>query len=173
MRLKDEILMEHSKLQCMKIARWIGNSQQRFDELFYLFLNDEYPAVQRAAWPLSVCVIEHPALIKKHFGKLIANLRRPGLHNAVKRNTIRLLQGLTIPKKYHGEIMDMCFTYISDPDEAAAVKAFSLKVLHDLSKLYPDIKQELRTIIEERWDYETAAFKSRAKRIIAEEHPPG
>ena len=72
MNLRNEILKEHSKAQCKKIETWIGNNQHRFDELFYLFLNDQYRVVQRAAWPLSYCVIHHPQLIKKHFAKLSA-----------------------------------------------------------------------------------------------------
>jgi len=38
--------------------------------------------------------------------------------------------------------------------------------LQNLSKIYPEIKQELKTIIEDRWDHESAAFKSRAKKIL-------
>lgn len=166
MQLREQILKEHSKSNCTTIVQWVGNSQARFDELIQLFLKDDNRVVQRAAWPMSFCVINHPALINKHFGKLIRNLKKPGIHDAVKRNTVRLLQEVAIPEKYHGEIMDTCFTYISSPDEAAAIKAFSLTILDKLSKIYPDIKQELKTIIEERWDYETAAFKSRARKIL-------
>ena len=50
MNLREEILKEHSKTQCNKIVNWIGNSQKRFNELFELFLNDEYRVTQRAAW---------------------------------------------------------------------------------------------------------------------------
>lgn len=167
MELRQQILQEHSKVNCNLIVQWVGNSQARFDELIHLFFNDEYIVVQRAAWPMSFCVIQHPSLINKHFGKLVKNLKKPGVHDAVKRNTVRLLQEVTIPEKYHGEIMDTCFTYISSPDEAAAVKAFSLTILENLSAIYPDIKPELKTIIEERWDYETAAFQSRARKILA------
>ena len=166
MKLRDEILKEHSKEQTGRIVQWVGNSQERFDELFELFIKDEHRVVQRAGWPLSYCVIEHPALIKKHFGRLIKNLDQQGLHNAVKRNTIRLLQAVTIPKKYQGTVMNICFSYIASPDEAVAIKAFSLTVLQNLSKTYPEILPELKLLIEERWDYETAAFKSRAKKIL-------
>ena len=62
--------------------------------------------------------------------------------------------------------MDICFEYISSPTEAIAVKAFALTILENLSKKYPEIKPELKTIIEDRWDYETAAFHSRAKKIL-------
>jgi hypothetical protein len=165
--LRNIILKEHTKANTLKIVNWIGDNQKRFDELFNLFLNDEYRVVQRAAWPLSYCVMANPQFIKKHFGKLLNNLKKAGLHEAVKRNTVRLLQYITIPVKFHGDVMNICFDYISSPTEKPAIKAFSLTVLSNLSKLYPEIKQELKTIIEDRWDYETAAFKSRAKKILA------
>jgi hypothetical protein len=168
MIIRETILAEHSKAQTNKIIKWIGSDQKRFDELFNLFLNDEYRVIQRAAWPLSYCVINHPQLIKKHFTKLIKNLHKPKLHDAVKRNTVRLLEHISIPEKFHGEVMNICFGYISDPREKAAVKAFSLTVLQNFCHKYPEIRQELKTIIEDRWDYETAAFRSRAKKILKE-----
>ena len=166
MKLRDQILKEHSKANCDAIVKWVGDSQQRFDELFDLFLNGEYRVVQRAGWPLSYAVSAHPKFIQKHFSRLLKNLQKPGLHNAVRRNTIRLLQDVTIPQRFQGQVMDLCFDYIHSPTEAIAVKAFALTVLDNLSQQYPEIKPELKTIIEDRWDYETAAFHSRAKRIL-------
>ena len=168
MNLRETILAEHSKAQTNIIINWVGDSQKRFDELFSLFLNDEYRVVQRAGWPLSYIAIAYPKLIVKHFSKLLKNLYKPGLHTAVKRNTVRLLQAIPIPQRFHGEVMNLCFDYISSPYEAVAVKAFSLSILQNLSQQYPDIKQELKTIIEDRWDFETAAFHSRAKKILKE-----
>jgi hypothetical protein len=166
MDLRSTILAEHSKSNCSKIVRWVGTSQKRFDELFNLFLNSEYRINQRAAWPLSYCVMDHPQFIKKHFSKLVKNLHKPGIHDAVKRNTVRLLQHIEIPKKFHGDIMDICFRYLSSPDEPVAIKAFSLTILHNLSKQYAEIKNEIKLIIEERWEHETGAFHSRAKKFL-------
>jgi hypothetical protein len=101
-------LKEHSKAQCTAIVNWVGAKQQRFDKLFNLFLVDEYRVIQRAASPVSNCVIAYPNFITKHWGSLIKNLQKPNLHNAVKRNSIRLLQDISIPKKYQGQIMDIC-----------------------------------------------------------------
>ena len=166
MKLREQILKEHSKANCNAIIQWIGNSQQRFDQLFDLFLKDEYRVVQRAAWPLSYAVIAHPEFIEKHFSKLLKNLDKPGIHNSVKRNTVRLLQDIQIPEKFQGQVMDICFGYISSPTEFVAVKAFALTVLENLSKKYPEIRSELKTIIEDRWDYESAAFRARGKKIL-------
>ena len=147
---------------------WVSDNQQRFDELVRLFLQDEYRIIQRAAWPLSEAVLQHPGLIKKHLKKILGYVKKPGLHDAVKRNTVRLLQAIDIPEKFQGEVMNHCFNYISSPDEKPAVKASALTVLQNLSNQYPEIKQELKTIIEDRWEFESAAFKSRARKILKE-----
>ncbi|MEO6357139.1 MAG: hypothetical protein ABIU77_27325 [Ferruginibacter sp.] len=166
MQLKEEILKEHSKEQCHKIVQWVGKSQQRFDELFALFLQGEYRITQRASWPLSYCVEAHPAFMKNNFESLLNNLQRPGLHDAIKRNTIRLLQYVDIPEKFQGKVMDICFAYVAAPTEAVAIKAFSLTVLGNLAKIYPEILPEIKLLIEEQLPHQTAAFKSRAKHFL-------
>ncbi len=166
LNLREEILAEHNKAQAAKIAAWIGSSQKRFDELIRLFTTDEYRVVQRAAWPIGSIVETQPQLVQKHLPLLVSLLRKPGLHNAVRRNITRLLQYITIPEKLKGDVMDACFSFICDVQEKAAVKAFSLTILEKLAIEYPEILPEIVTVIEERWDYETAAFHSRARKIL-------
>ena len=166
MNLREEILKEHSKAQCSKIVKWVGNDQKHFDELFYLFLNDGYRVVQRAAWPVSYCVIAHPVFISKNWKKLITNLQKPNLHDSVKRNSIRLLQDIEIPEKYHGQIMNICFKYLESPVEPLAVKVFSMTVLGNLAKKYPEIIPELKLLIGEQIPHQTAGFISRAKKTL-------
>lgn len=96
--LREEILREHSKVQCSRIVKWVGDNQQRFNELFNFFLNDEYRVVQRSAWAVSYAVIAHPEFINKHWLAFIKNLKKPNLHDAVKRNSLRFLQDIDIPK---------------------------------------------------------------------------
>ena len=168
MNLRATILKEHSRNTRDKIIKWVGNSQQRFDELFELFITDEDLVMQRAAWPVSYIIIAQPQLIQKHFDRLIKNLGKSKLHAAVKRNTVRLLQDIDIPQRFHGDIMNICFNYVASPEEPAAVKAFSLTILQNLSDQYPEIRNELKLIIDERWNYETAAFRSRARKILKE-----
>lgn len=157
---------EHSKQQCERIVSYIGNDKERFAELVRLFLKGGYRITQRAAWPLSYCVRRHPELIAPYFKPLLDNLARPGIHVAVIRNTMRLLQDVKIPEKYQGRVMNTCFNFIQSPETAIAVKAFSLTVLQHLSRDYPDILPELKLIIEEQWAQAPPAFRSRAKKIL-------
>src|ERR1043165_3280742 len=158
MDLLKEIEKEHSKTQTEKIIKYVGANKDRFAELMKLFLKGEYRVTQRAAWPMSYCVCNHPELISPYFTQIVDLLEKPGVHDAVKRNIVRLLQFVEIPKKYHGQVMNACFDLIADVETAGAIKAFSLTILDNLAKIYPDIRAELKLIIEERWQHETAAL---------------
>lgn len=157
---------EHSKQQTDRIVRYIGKDPDRFAVLIRLFFRGEYRITQRAAWPLSYCVRAHPELIRPYFKALLDNLARKDIHIAVIRNTVRLLQDVDIPKKYHGRVMSICFGFLQDPSIPVAVQAFSLTILQHLAREYPDILSELRLIIEDQWDRATPAFRSRARRIL-------
>lgn len=157
---------EHSKKQTDRIVTYIGKDKDRFAQLIKLFFNGEYRISQRAAWPLSYCVRNHPELINPYFKPLLDNLARKDIHVAIIRNTVRLLQDVTIPKKYHGRVMNICFDYIQTPETPIAVKAFSLTILSHLVADYPDIAGELRLIIEDQWEQAAPAFRSRAKKVL-------
>ncbi len=166
MELEKLLAAEHSKKQCDRIVKYIGNDKQKFAALMQLFFKGEYRITQRAAWPMSYIVQEHPALITPYFKKLLDYLDKPGIHVAIIRNTVRLLQDVEIPAKFQGRVMSRCFDYVAAPETAIAVKAFSLTILENLSKKYPDIIPELKEIIESQWDNATPAFRSRAKKAL-------
>ena len=150
----------------MKIASYACESKKNFKELMKCFLDKEYRVAQRAAWSVSWAARKQPKMIQPYIKELIEQLQRKDVHNAVIRNSIRILEDLEIPEEFRGALMNTCFNFIENPTTAIAIKAFSLTVLFNLSKQYPEIKHELRLIIEERWDTETAAFRARGKKIL-------
>lgn len=166
MNIREALLEEHSKTQCLMIVAYVGYDKRKFAELMEIFLSNEYRVTQRAGWPLSCVAQGYPELINPYLGQLINMLKAPGSHPAVVRNITRIFSRISIPKKYHGKIMSACFEFITTPGEPAAVKAFSLATLEKFMEDYPEIGSELKLIIEEHWDHETPAFKSRAKRIL-------
>jgi len=115
---------------------------------------------------VSYCVSAHPKLIGKHWCELIGNLQKPDLHDAVKRNTIRFLEDIEIPEEYHGEILNLCFSYLESPSEPLAVKAFSMSVLGNLAKYYPEIIPELKLIVEDQLPHQTVGFRTRARKVF-------
>jgi hypothetical protein len=166
MDLKEAIRLEHSKKNCRRITHWIGDRQDRFDQLIQIVAGSDCKDSQRASWPLSEAAIAHPALVRKHLKTLVRNLERPGQHEAVKRNTVRILQYINIPLTLQGKVMDLCFNYLISPTEKPAVKANALTVIYNLSQKHPVIRNELLAIIDQQWDQESKAFRSRASAIL-------
>ncbi len=136
---------EHSKKQTDRIVAYVGDDKERFAAMINLFFKGEYRITQRAAWPLSYCVRCYPELIAPYY---------------------RLLQDVSIPKRWHGRVMSICFDLVADPETPIAVKAFALTILSNLSRDYPEIRGELKLIIEEQWEQATPAFRSRARKIL-------
>ena len=166
MNLAEEILAEHSKRQTKMITDWVGDDPERFAELMGLFLGDIYRITQRAGWPLSNCIEKHPELIKPYFAKLLKQLEREDVHVAVRRNVVRLLQFVDIPKRYEGRIFDACYELLADPAQAVAVRCFSMTVAAKVAKDSPELLDELRLIATKYPQVATAGFRSRARRIL-------
>lgn len=166
MNLRNEILKEHSKRQTLKIAKFIGNDKTKFKTLMHLFFNDEYRVVQRAAWVVNICTEAHPGLIKPYLNKMLDYLLQNPVHDAVKRNTVRIFQFITIPKRLIGKTASICFELLQSKNESVAVKVFAMSVLGRIVQNELEFKNELRLIIEEQLPYSTPGFLSRAKKVL-------
>ena len=165
MDIKKELLKEHSKKQTTRLVNYIGNDPQRFKVLVSAFLDGPYRITQRAAWPLSYCVQDHPSLIKPHLKAVLKMLDKPAAHVAAKRNILRFLQDIEIPKRYYGLLADRCFT-LMDPEETIAVRVFAMTVLANIAKEEPDLRNELKIAIEDQLPYGSAGFLSRARKVL-------
>jgi hypothetical protein len=166
MNLIKLILKEHSKASTDKIVDYIGDNPARFKELVTIFLRGPYRITQRAAWPLSYCVRNYPDLIKPHLKRVLDHLKKPGIHDSVKRNTVRLLQDIKISKSLQGKVVDICFQYLSNPKEAIAVRVFSMTVLANIAQENPELKNEIIPIIEDQLPFGSAGFRSRGMKVL-------
>lgn len=155
-----------NKQDCDRIVQYVVKDQNRFNELVHIFLTEQYRITQRAAWPLSYAAKKHSELIKPHLKKIIYNLEKPGLHDAVIRNTVRLLQFITIPPALQGKTLDLCFSFLQDRKQPVAIRVFSMTVLANLTKVHPALKEELSMIIDDQMPYGSAGFISRGKKVL-------
>jgi hypothetical protein len=166
MNLEEEILREHSKRQTVRIAKWIGRDKRRFKELMNLFLKGEYRITQRAAWIVKHCVDEHTELVLPYFNEMIDRMLKPGVHVAAKRNVIRILQDVDIPRRLAGKIATVCFEMLGSAKEPVAVKVFSMTVLANIARQEPDLKNEIRILIDQQMPTGSAGFRSRGMKIL-------
>jgi hypothetical protein len=167
MNIREELLKEHSKEQATKIADYACASKRNFKQLMECFFDKEYRVAQRAAWSVSIATSKNLGMIQPYIKTIVHQLQNENVHDAVRRNSARILQHVAIPEALHGEVMNACFHFIETPSTPVAIKVFSLTTLFNLSETYPEIKPELKLLIEEIAVNETAAFKSRGRKILS------
>ena len=168
MDFRDSLQKEHSKAQTIKIADYVGVNRTYFKKLVEVYLAGPYRITQRAAWPLSLCVERHPELILPHLTQILIHAAKPNVHDAVKRNTVRLLQFIEIPARCFGKVADLCFGYLQNRKEAIAIRVFSMTVLSKLCVKLPELRKELEFLIEGELPYASPAFRARARRTLSE-----
>ena len=166
MDLESEILKEHSKQHSVKIANWIGADAKRFAQLMQLFLSAEYRVVQRSAWIVSLCAEKHPSLIQPWLSKMVRRAGEKDVHDAVRRNVVRVLQFVEIPRKLQGPVVNLCFNFLQSIAAPVAVKVFSMTVLANIARFEPDLKHEVKLAVEQMLPYGSAGFRSRGTKIL-------
>lgn len=163
--IKELLEAEHSKVQTMRVVNYIGHDRDKFEALMQLFFSDDWCLNQRSSWPIPFIVEKSPELIYPYLEKLLNNLENPS-HNAVVRNTIKLFQDIDIPDKFQGHVVNVCTDLLTDPKEPVANRVFSMTVIYNISKKWPDLQNELRILIESQMENESAGFKSRGRKIL-------
>ncbi len=164
-----EALIKQPKLEkteALRISDFAASSSSRFEKLMQCFLENNYRVAQRAAWCVSLAAQNNKELILPFIPVLVEQLDKGGVHDAVIRNSLRILQILEIPMEFLGNAINACFNWIENPAAAVAIKAFALTVLGNISERVPAIQNEIRLVIDYHIDNETAAFRSRAKQVL-------
>ncbi len=164
--IHDDVLTVRSKQQVNKLIRWIGTDRRRYGELMNFFLNGEEQLAKKSAWIIGHCTESHPELAGPWIEPMIKKIQEPETQGALKRNVVRILQFVEIPKKLQGTVTNLCFDLISSPNEEIAVRTFSMTVISNIAKNEPDLMKELATVVRQMLPYSTPAFRARARMII-------
>ena len=171
MNIKEQLLVEHSKENTNKICAYIGNDKSKLDLLITHYFAKEYRISQRSAMVLSAIFDHNPNMVKPYINQLIDGLKDNKHHVAIKRNTIRILQFVEIPEDRMSELFDLCLENIISVKEPIAVKAFSMTVLLNVCKKFPELKLEVIPILElELERNESAGVINRGKKVLKALH---
>ena len=165
MDLKEALLEEHSKAQTMRIVDYIGSDKTRFATLMDLLFANEEVVSARAAWAVGHAAEARPNLAKPYLTRLLENLRRP-VHDAVRRNTLRLVQEAELTEEQMGLAADLCFEIVPDASQPAAVRAYALTICQRVCEAEPALCGELEFIIENFLHGSPPAVQSRARKVL-------
>ena len=166
MNIREALRAEHSKRQTMAIVDHVGSDPKKFAELMSIFFEGEYRLTQRAAWPMNYCAERQPQLIYPYLPRLVAQLERDDVHDAVKRNALRLMQFVDMPSQLKAKTYSICLNLIADPMQPVAVKVFAVTVAAKIAKSSPDLLKELRLVVKETLTDSSIALHKRAREVM-------
>ena len=148
------------------VSAYVGRDADRFNELVAVFLKGDHPIAQRAANVLVNTAAGVPDLIRPHFDLLLDVLDNGGVHNAVTRNIIRVMQFVDVPDELDGRAFDICLRMIDDPREPSANRAFAITAAARIAKGEPDLLREVGLVLENHRGDLSAAVLSRARKLF-------
>ncbi len=165
MTLEDILSQRGGKNYVEKVVQFIGPDPEKVEELVRLILEGEERQVFHGAWVLRYVAEANPELIEPYLPSLIEALKKPN-PDFLPRSVLKILEDLPLPKESLGDLTQICFQYLEAPQTAVAIRVFAMTVLYRISELEPDLKFELKAILEMQAPYGSAGFKSRAKKIL-------
>jgi hypothetical protein len=154
-------------------VREVSNSEEKFNALLELALIHKDPVAWRAAWIVDGSDEQHPGLASRSISRIVRRLPEIGSAGSL-RSLLRMLSRYDIGKGDQGVLIDLCFGYMVSELYPVAVKVHAMQIIYNHVLLYPELKDELVTVIMDQVDNNSVGFRARGMRIIRQlEGAPG
>jgi hypothetical protein len=166
MNFKEQLQAELSRQNMDFIAHCVGNDKKHFDEIIQIMLNEKGYLAARAAWVAEIVCLKYPGLVVPYIHNLIQALPEFN-HPGSQRNTLKILSRCIIEDEDDlGTLIDVCFKWINEPEKTVAVKIFCMDILSKHLNIYPELAYELKSVIEDQFEKNSAGFKSRGRKTL-------
>jgi hypothetical protein len=133
--------------------------QNRHEKLLVSYAFSENQILSnRAIWVIAHCNEIDYSRIEPFYVPIIELLKRENLKDGEVRNILRLFQNQSVPTGHETFLLDYCFKLLREPTNTIAIRAFSITIIFNISKSYPELLNELSLLLND---------------IIANENSPG
>jgi hypothetical protein len=165
MDLKSLLTNNLSSSEKELIVRELGDSERNFTTLLELALFEKDPMAWRAAWVLDGCDERHPELSTAFLSRIIRHLPETESMGTL-RSMLRLLSRHEILEADQGALIDLCFGTMVSERFPVAVKVYAMQIIYNHVLIYPELKEELVSVIRDQSENNSAGFKARGTLIL-------
>jgi hypothetical protein len=163
--LEALLFVENSRRNTDLIANLILQKPELFDDLIRIYLKDQEPISRRAAWVADVVSEKYPDLLYPYVEDIVKGLKS-FTHDGMKRESLKMITHSVLPKQHLGQLINICFDWLTSGKESIAVKMFSMEILYQISQQEKELKQELADSIEWRMQEEAPGFQSHGRKLL-------
>lgn len=164
--MRELLAKKASRANSFEVVLLVGNSLKKYQELVSIIQENTSPFSEKAAWAMNHCFENGTGFFDDYFKEFTEILSDKNYSDSIKRNVIKVFQFKEIPEEHQGSVINSCFELVIKKDTAIAVKAFSLGVLENMVKLYPELTNELVACIEDLLPNASSGLKNRGQHIL-------
>jgi hypothetical protein len=165
MDIRSLLLNLSSGVEKDLIIREVIGTRDLVGSLLELALHEKDPVAWRASWILDGSDEQEPGLAASYISKIVRAL--PALESKGSlRSLLRMLCRYDIPEEEQGLLIDLSFSYLVSELYPLAVKVHAMQIIYNHVLLYPELKDELVTVLEDQMENNTVGFLSRGRRLI-------
>ena len=165
MDIRELLYQEHSKKQAKQICQGIINGAAPLSTLLTLLYGGNLRMRQRASWPLEFVAMEREELLYPHMAEII-DLLQTSQEDSLLRNLYRSLQHMRFSEDHIGDVYEVAFAHLSNPQSAIAIQAFAMTTCANIAHIYPELAHEVIPTIESLYDTGSAGYKARARKEL-------
>ncbi|MES2556275.1 MAG: hypothetical protein V4604_09000 [Bacteroidota bacterium] len=147
-----------------KWARYISENNVDLKDLLCLLDEDRFTAM-RFLWLTGGLVEFDPERVAPVIPCFFAKRQTINVPN-YDRSLAKFFSFAGIPEEIEGEVTDALFQWILDPKVITTTKTFAVLALYNQTQKYPDLKNELRIVIEDQLDKNGVSFEKRAGKVL-------
>jgi len=157
-------LLEERKIEW--IVGYLLKNPEETPLIIRLIKSDNEKIAWRSAWVLDHLNVKNPDISAPFLPEMLQILKKTSF-NGVRRSLLRIL--VTNPTKINedGEMLDLCFKWISSPVIPIAVRAHSMQYVFDLLPKYPELKNEFSHSLELALNDESKGVRTKARKLLS------
>lgn len=155
----------HSKEIAESTAQSVKDGGESIETLFSILFDEDVRMCQRVSWPLQIISERRDKLLHPYIPLMISQLDHVK-HDGIPRNIFRLWQNIDFPEELTGQVYECAFQWLSDSQNAIAIRVFAMTACVNIAMTFPDLASELIPVIEDQMEIGSSGFKNRGSKEL-------
>lgn len=157
--IRELVLRIRYARQKESFADYFIKNPDQVDPLVNLIIEMEpYPLKEYASWILLHLAKSGKVRLQKYYPELV-NVIFKTSDQSVLRNVVNCISLLEHSTYRESELIDLLISFIQNPKNKVALQVYSIYTLLRFVQLYPELKDEIRQIIELNAEGKSAAYQ--------------
>jgi hypothetical protein len=148
-----------------KVAKQAGADETLFLALLDYAENGTTTQAMKSSWIIGTLATFDPTFPTKYSDRVLAILKAATV-GGVQREMLKTISRVKLKPEVHGSLIDLCFRMLHNHELDVAVKYYSIYIIEDALKVYPELKDELIASLEPQLELYNDSWRKYNKRRI-------